>query len=266
MSNDRNCLDRELFFSDSQRGINMIAVCSGAYGTGKTWLALTLAHAFAAQRKKILFFDADWGNDNISSYLGIKNEHTLSDAVYRNLTLNQIVLHSEKTGYDILSGDKESAGLSTLPVGRLQLLSEDLTLISKNYDNILLDISSEKQKSSNIIAGIAKTNLLIISPNPQSLTNGYEIIRKMKTQYPSNKIYIVVNQVNTKREGVMIYNTLADTTARYLNITPELIGIVRNDTRIRDCQRNQALLLSRYPTSDAALDVLEIARKLMQKE
>ena len=245
---------------------NMISICSGAYGTGKTFIALTLSHAFSLLKKKTLFFDADWGKYNISHYLGLKTQKSISDAIYRNLTLNQIIMRFEKAGFDILSGNQDASTLSELPIGRLQLLSDDLSIISKYYDKVVLDISSEEQRYSNLIAGASQTNILIISPNPQSLVGGYNFIQTIKEQYQTNKLYIVVNQVNSEREGIMIYETLEKTVSRYLECTPQLIGIIRNDTRIRDCQRNQALLLSRYPTSDAAVDIFNIAKKLIHEE
>ena len=266
MNNKQKTIDKEIFFTDSQKNLNMISLLSGAYGTGKTFLTISLVHAFSLLKKRVLFFDADWGKYNVSSYLGLENNKSLNDVVYRNTTLNQIIARYEKAGFDVLAGNEQYSSLSTLPIGRLQLLADDLSLISRSYDDVFVDISSEKKKFSQLIAGNTKTNLLIISPNPQSLVGGYEIINQIKTQYPVNKIYIIVNQVNSQREGLMIYNTLAQSISRFANIEVPLIGIVRNDTRIRDCQHNQALLLSRYPTSDAAVDIMSNAKKLIEKE
>ena len=266
MSDIQNFMNKDIIFGETKKKSDMISVCSGAYGTGKTFISLTLAHAFSILKKKTLFFDADWGKYNISSYLGIKEQKNLSDVAYRNLTLNQIISHCEKTGFDILSGNQEYMPFSSLPEGRLQLLFDDLSIISKNYDKVILDISSEKQKYSNLIAGASSTNILIISPNPQRLVEGYNFIKTIKEQYPTNTLYIIINQVNSEREGNMIFETLKKTASRHLEYEPKLIGIVRNDTRIRDCQKNQALLLSRYPTSDAAVDIFNIAKKLVYEE
>ena len=261
MSKEQKNLNKELFFSDSQKGLNMIAVCSGAYGTGKTLLSLTLAHIFSIKKRKVLFFDADGGKYNINSYLGLENKYNLNDTVSKNLTLNQIIYRCEKAGFDVISGSY--AYLHELPIGRLQLLVEDLHLVSSNYNNVILDVSSEKQKFTSVIAGAAKKNLLILSPNPQSTVGAYEMIEKMNKQYPNNKLGIVVNQVNSYREGMLIYETLLKTSSRFLKFEPDLLGIIRNDTRVRDCQKNQALILLRYPTSDAAKDIMAIADKIL---
>ena len=43
------------------KGRNMIAVASGKGGVGKTWFAITLAHALAKAGRRTLLFDGDLG-------------------------------------------------------------------------------------------------------------------------------------------------------------------------------------------------------------
>ena len=40
---------------------SIIAVASGKGGVGKTWFSITLSHAFALKKSKVLLFDADLG-------------------------------------------------------------------------------------------------------------------------------------------------------------------------------------------------------------
>ena len=49
-------------------------------------------------------------------------------------------------------------------------------------------------------------------------------------------------------------------------INPPLLGIIRRDTRVRDAIRNQTPLINRFPTSEAAEDVIAIARKLIAEQ
>ena len=256
---EENLPKKDIFFAKKEN--NLIAICSGSYGTGKTWFATNFAHALSQNKRKILFFDGDWSSNNIQSLIELKPKYTLGDTIYKQQTINQTVTPCEKFGFDVLCGSSEVAGLSTLPIGRLQLLSEDLILMSKFYDNVVLDINSGDLKSAKILAGTAKRVILIVTPDPKSLVQGYNFIRLMYEQYPACKLQIVINQVNSKREGEMIYNTLLKTTQKFLEIQPELLGIICIDTRIKDCQRNQTLLLSRYPTSDTAADLMNMVKQ-----
>lgn len=75
---------------------------------------------------------------------------------------------------------------------------------------------------------------------------------------------LIINKVNSFEDGYKIYEELNKAADRNGLKCLDLLGIVRIDTRIRDTIRNKELLLSRYPTSEAALDICNIAKKLGQ--
>ena len=82
-------------------------------------------------------------------------------------------------------------------------------------------------------------------------------------QYPKSNINVVINQANSLREGQRTYDTLLKACTNFLKINPPLLGIIRRDARVRDAIRNQTPLMNRFPTSEAAEDVINIARKLL---
>lgn len=79
-------------------------------------------------------------------------------------------------------------------------------------------------------------------------------------------LQIVINYANSYEEGLRTYDTLRRACEQYMTATPKLLGIIRRDTKVRDAIRNHVLLLNRYPNSEAAEDVVNIARKLWIKE
>ena len=246
------------------KGKNMLAVASGKGGVGKTWFSITLAHALSSLRQKTLLFDGDLGLANIDIQLGLMVKNDLGSVVSGALSLNQVVYHYDKGNFDIIAGRSGSAGLASMPVGRLQILGEDLNLLATNYDKIILDMGAGVEKPVRILSGMAEKILVVCTDEPTSLTDAYAYIKIMTMQYPKQEIFIVVNQANTEREGQRTYDTLSKACKTFLHIDPPLLGIIRRDARIRDAIRNQLPLISRYPTSEAAEDVIKIARRLLR--
>ena len=64
---------------------HLIAICSGTKGIGKTWLAVNLSHSLALLRKKVLFFDADCGIENISYQLDFNLKNSYQTLHYEQL-------------------------------------------------------------------------------------------------------------------------------------------------------------------------------------
>lgn len=246
-----------------KKGRNMIAVASGKGGVGKTWFSITLAHALSGFKQKTLLFDGDLGLANIDIQLGLMVKYDLGSVIAGKLTLNQVIHHCEKGNFDIIAGRSGSAGLASMPVGRLQILGEDLSLLASSYNKIILDMGAGVEKPVRILSGLAEKIIVVCTDEPTSLTDAYAFIKIMSMQYPKCDINVVVNQANSIREGQRTYDTLLKACNNFLKISPPLLGIVRRDTRVRDSIRNQTPIINRYPTSEAAEDVIAIARRLL---
>lgn len=246
-----------------RKGRNMIAVASGKGGVGKTWFSITLAHALSGLRQKTLLFDGDLGLANIDIQLGLMVRNDLGSVIGGGMTLNQVVHHCEKTHFDVIAGRSGSAGLASMPIGRLQILGEDLSLLASSYHKVILDMGAGVEKPIRILSGMAEKIIVLCTDEPTSLTDAYAFIKIMSMQYPKCDLNVVINQANSVREGQRTYDTLLKACRNFLKISPPLLGIIRRDTRVRDSIRNQAPLIQRYPTSEAAEDVITIAKKLI---
>ncbi len=246
------------------KGRNMIAIASGKGGVGKTWLAITLAHALARKGARTLLFDGDLGLANLDIQLGLMPKHDLGSVITGRLTLNQAVIAFEDGGFDIIAGRSGSAGLTNMPASRLQILSDDLTLLAANYDKVIVDLGGGVERTVRRLTHSVGTCLVVATDEPTSLTDAYAFIKITHMDRPGIDIRIVVNMVKSDREGERTYNTLLKACEGFLKTSPPLLGVIRRDAKVREAIRNQTSILTRFPNSEAAGDVEAIAGRLMK--
>ncbi len=244
------------------RGSNMFAIASGKGGVGKTWFSITLAHALSKKGKRVLLFDGDLGLANLDIQLGLMPKQDLSNVISGRLTLNQVIVDFPEAGFDIIAGRSGSGGLANIASSRLQMVGDDLALLSANYDTVLMDLGAGIERTVRQLAHNAKTCIVLLTDEPTSLTDAYAFIKIMHADRPEIEIKIVTNVVNSTREGERTYNTLLKACQGFLKISPQLLGIIRRDTRVREAIRSQTPLLTRFPNCEAAQDVERIAESL----
>src|SRR5438552_1285509 len=117
---------------------NVVAVASGKGGVGKTWFAITLAHAFARSGQRALLFDGDLGLANVDIQLGLMPERDLGGVIAGRITLAQATTRYADGGFDIIAGRSGNGSLATLPGQRLTQLRSELVALAASYDQVVL--------------------------------------------------------------------------------------------------------------------------------
>jgi flagellar biosynthesis protein FlhG len=90
-----------------------MAVTSGKGGVGKSSTAINLAIQFRKLGQRVIVLDADFGLANIEIMFGAVPKHNLSDLIYRNMNIREIITWGPmEVGF--ISGGSGIAGLSNL--------------------------------------------------------------------------------------------------------------------------------------------------------
>ncbi|MBV8399637.1 MAG: AAA family ATPase [Acetobacteraceae bacterium] len=246
----------------AQKAGRIVAVASGKGGVGKTWFAISLAHALARQDRRVLLFDGDLGLANVDIQLGLTPDRDIGGVIAGLGTLPDAAEYFPAGGFDVVSGRSGSGTFSTLDADTLQRVLSALRRAAIRYDSILLDVGAGLDRTVRTLCAFADTLLVLATEEPTSLTDAYAVLKLHAADHAGGDARIIVNQAMSKAVGERTYATLARACTTFLGKTPPLAGVVRRDERVKDAIRRQTLLLALHPTATAASDIEAVARDL----
>jgi flagellar biosynthesis protein FlhG len=240
----------------------IIAVASGKGGVGKTWFAITLAHAAARTGRRVLLFDADLGLANVDIQLGLMPDYDLGSVIAGRVSLADAVLRHPDGGFDIIAGRSGSGALSSIDAASLERTLATLRREAARYDLVLLDLGAGLDRAVRRMSAWADTLLVLATEEPTSLTDAYAVLKLHAADKPHGDARVVVNQAMSRQAGERTFATLQRACQTFLGQAPAFAGVIRRDDGVRDAIRRQTLLLIRHPNAPAASDLAAVAAAL----
>ncbi|MFL0165471.1 MinD/ParA family protein [Clostridium beijerinckii] len=242
----------------------IITVTSGKGGVGKSNFVVNLAILLQNKGKKVLIFDADLGMGNDDVLMGLYPKHNIFDIIFTGLEIKDIII-TGTNGVDLIPAGSALSKAQELEEDQKKLFIEKLETLDE-YDYILMDTGAGVNKD--VLSFIAASEELIIvtTPEPTSLTDGYSLIKATDHYNLKTKAKIIVNKAFTKEEGEETYNKFNRAVTKFLKMDVEYLGCILEDKKLVQSVRQQKPFVILYPNCDASKDVEKIASKLLGQE
>lgn len=246
----------------SQNGsTRTIAVTSGKGGVGKTNFSVNLALQLAELGKKVCILDADLGLANISILLGLDPEYDLEDVISKGRRLEDIIIR-DFHGIDVIPGSSGVERIAHLGDGEVKRLIGAFSDL-KTYEFLLIDTSAGVNKSILAFCLASSDIVLIITPEPTSLTDAYALLKILARNGYRGTARIVVNQCGSPKSAFGIYQKFKETVRKYLSIDLILLGVIVKDPRVEEAVRRQEAFLLFAPDSNASRCMRHLTERLL---
>jgi len=243
------------------RAPHVIAIASGKGGVGKTNLTANLAVTLANRGLRVCVLDADLGLANLDVLLGLSPGLSLRDVVRGDRRLEEVLIDGP-AGIRIIpaaSGFEELTRLA--PEDQLRLLAE-VDDLEESVDVLLVDTAAGISANVLYFTAAAADALVVITPEPTSLTDAYALIKVLATRHGRREFLVTVNMAAGQADAEAAFRRLARVAERFLRVRLEYQGYVPYDDALPRAVREQHPVVLAAPGSPASQALAALAGRL----
>ncbi len=243
------------------QGLRSIAVTSGKGGVGKTSIVVNLAFLLSQMGVRVLVLDADMGLANIDVVLGLSPENTLKDFLAGTCELREVLLEGPG-GMKILPAGSGVWELTDLNQQQRLSLIGAVNALREEHDLLLIDTAAGV--SSNVLQfnAIAEEVMIVVTPEPTSITDAYAVIKLMFTRYRRRSFLTLVNGARMARDARETFQGLNGVVERFLQFSLTELGSLPWYPVVARSVRSQRAFADLFPTAKATQSLRDVALRL----
>ncbi|MEF2232286.1 MAG: MinD/ParA family protein [Pseudodesulfovibrio sp.] len=240
----------------------VFSVTSGKGGVGKTNMSVNLAYSLSMAGKNVILLDADLGLANVDVILGVAPEKNLFHLFHEDMTLDRI-LFDTPYGFRILPASSGVSDMVDLDRGQKLDLLDAMDSLEDSVDYLIVDTGAGINDNVLYFNLAVQERLLVITPEPTSLTDAYALIKVLKLQHGVERFRVLVNMVKDQKTAREVYVKLLNACDHFLDgISLDLVGFIPYDPNVRNSVIAQTPFVHKFPKTPASVAVRQAAQKI----
>ncbi len=243
------------------RQTRVIVISSGKGGVGKSTIALNMSLLLCEQNKKVILMDADMGLANLDIMLGIMPEYTIQHVMQGRKRLKDIIMDGP-AGLKIIPGGSGINELANLNDNDISRLIQELGKVDGEYDYMIIDTGAGIARNVISFLLAADDVIMVTTAEPTSLTDAYGTIKTIIRQSYAGTIYLIVNKVTDKYEGIMVAEKFKIACKKFLATDLISLGNIVYEPAVREGIMRQQAFTQMFPQSTATKNIISIVESL----
>lgn len=250
--------------SISSSKAKVISISSGKGGVGKTNFAINFSITLKRLGYDVAIIDADIGLSNIEILSGTHMKYSISDMIYSNKDIFEIIENGPED-IKIISGGSGFKELKLFEKENFDKLLCEIEKLQSTVDYIIIDTGAGI--SPTVIDFVMTTEEVIVisTPDPTSIMDSYTLIKSILNNGFKGKINLISNLVTNRKEGKEIFNKLFNTVKNFLKVEIFYLGYIEKSNIVNNAVRNQIPFVISHPKDNISKKINVIALNYMEE-
>lgn len=250
--------EARLAASPSGKQPNLVAVVGGRRGVGATTLAVNLAVALAAQRRRTVLVDADLGAADASMLCRLEQRDSLAEVISAGRTVREI-LQSGPGGIHVVPGVWAPRALPDDSHPAAQRLLDGLRGLASQADAVVADAGSGSSPLARGLWRAAELVLAVTTPELPAVMDAYAAVKAFTAEDLLVPVHLVVNRAGSEAEAEDVHGRIARTCLRFLAVPVTRAGHVPEDPAVAAAGNARRVFVTASPDGPAARQVRRLA-------
>ncbi len=248
---------------DKAGNMKIITIASGKGGVGKSNFTVNLSLCLKQQQKNPIILDADFGLANVEIILGERPKFNLAHLIREECDLKSLITKS-KYEISFISGGSGINEMFFLPPDKIESIGKSLVQLEDMTDILLIDTGAGINDIVVKFCMLAHEVYVIVTPEPTSITDGYALIKTLRSNFTmQSKIKVVINKASSKQEAHEVFTKLFYVCKNFLNSEIEYAGYIPYDEKVLSAVKSQIPVVIYDKKSKASEAYYQISKNLL---